>query len=187
MDMVFSEEDTIGASFSGEAFLQEAVRSIAMQQRADGAFPAEKGAVLAEISILENTALATMALLLAADNLSIYRRQIEKSVNYLVNLQLEKPFNKFQFCLAGLAYKLYLEKTNPGKKIARQLSIEIERIQEKVGTLDVLLKPGIPEIEVIKEILNLLGDEKANLKDLTVKSSVKILSTAIFREMSQSS
>lgn len=170
-EMMFKAGDASSGSLSGEALLQEAVRCIALQQRADGSFPAEKGTAAAEVSNYQNTALATLAILLAAENLSIYRRQIEKSVHYLLNMQTDKLISKLQFYLAGLTYKMYLEKSNPGKKIAEQVGLEIERICEKERSLsDALLKPGIAQRAVIEETLDLLGDGKHSLEELTEKA-----------------
>lgn len=183
---VFTDGDT--AAWSTGSDLQEAVRFIAMQQQADGSFPAETEAADAEVSvsIFENTALAALAMLLAADDTKIYRRQIEKSVNHLLDYQLQTRLNEFQFFIAGLTCRLYLEKIRPGKRTAELVSSKIEMMQDKAGTFSaILLNPELSEKGVIEELYNLLGDRKSTLPDVTAKSGVKKLAAAIFREMLQ--
>ena len=181
---VFTDGDT--AAWSTGSDLQEAVRFIALQQQADGSFPAETEAADKGDSVFENTALAALAMLLAADDTKIYRRQIEKSVTYLVDDRRQNQSGEYHHLIAALACKLYLEKMRHNKRTARMAGSKIQMMQDKAGTFSaILLNPELSEKGVIEELYNLLGDRKSTLPDVTAKSGVKKLAAAIFREMLQ--
>lgn len=164
--------------------LQDAVRLIALQQQADGSFPAEEGAVNAALSRFENTALAALALLLAAEELGIYRRQIEKSIQYLMETALQSKIGEHPFFAAALAGKLYLEKCRPGKRTADPIGARMKVMEEQAGSLGaILMKPDLSEKEMIAELLHLTGDGEDNLEKVLPDSCVKTAAAAIFREL----
>ncbi len=172
--------------WSRDSDLQQALRLIAMQQNAEGSFPGESGAENAEASIFENTAIAALALLLAAHDGGIYRRQIEKSLNYLMDEQRYKELKEFPLFAAALAIKLYLKKMRPGKEIRVLMSTMVEAMQGKAGSTGAIqFKQEIPEKKILEKLADLLGDRKGGLQELTPESSIKTLAAAIFGELLQ--
>ena len=175
------------ARWSSGSNLQEAVRLIAMKQKADGSFPAEAEAIDKEASIFENTALAALAMFLAADDTKIYRRQIEKALNYLLDEQQRNQLDGYHYFIAALACRLYIEKMKHDKRTARLAGLKIQAMRDKAGTFSAaLLKPEFSVEEVVEELYKLLGDRESTLAGIGAKSGVKKLAAAIFREMLQS-
>ncbi|MGI6615376.1 MAG: hypothetical protein ACOX30_05065 [Dethiobacteria bacterium] len=163
--------------------LEDAVRVIALQQLANGSFPAEEGAANAELSRFENTALAAAALLLAGES-GLYRRQIEKSVKYLLEAKPQKELKEFHYFTAALAARLYLEKFKIGKRTANQISSKAEVLQGHAGSLAAALhKPDKTGKEMIANLLGFTGDSKSSLENVGPGSSIKTLAAAIFREL----
>jgi len=174
------------ARWSSGSDLQEAVRLIAMKQKADGSFPAEAEAIDKEASIFENTALAALAMLLAAEDTKIYRRQIEKSVTFLLDERQHDQFEEYHYLIAALACRLYLEKMKHDKRAAQLAGSKIQAMQDKAGTFNAsLLDPAYPETWKIEILYSLLGDKESTLSGVAAKSGVKKLAAAIFREMLQ--
>ncbi|HPZ11754.1 MAG TPA: VIT domain-containing protein [Bacillota bacterium] len=181
---LFTDRDT--AAWSAGSDLQEAVRFIAMQQQADGSFPAEAEAVDKEASIFENTALAALAMLLAAEDTKIYRRQIEKSVTFLLDERQHDQLEEYHYLIAALACRLYLEKMKHDKRAAQLAGSKIQAMRDKAGTFSAaLLKPEFSVEELVEELYKLLGDRESTLSGVAAKSGVKKLAAAIFREMLQ--
>lgn len=163
--------------------LEDAVRFIALQQLANGSFPAEEGTANAELSRFENTALAAAALLLAGES-GLYRRQIEKSVKYLLEAKPQKELKEFHYFTAALAARLYLEKFKIGKRTANQISSKAEVLQGHAGSLAAALhKPDKTGKEMIANLLGFTGDSKSSLENVGPGSSIKTLAAAIFREL----
>ena len=157
-----------------------------MQQQADGSFPAEAEAVDKEASIFENTALAALAMFLAAEDTKIYRRQIEKSVTFLLDERQHDQFEEYHYLIAALACRLYLEKMKHDKKAAQLAGSKIQAMRDKAGTFSAaLLKPEFSVEELVEELYKLLGDRESTLSGVAAKSGVKKLAAAIFREMLQ--
>ncbi len=100
-------------------------------------------------------------------------------------MQSEQLFGEFQLGLAALVYKTYLDKISPGQIIAEQLRSGLESIREIAGAYAALLQPEASQTAAIKEVLNQLGDQKVTFKELSTKSDVRALATAIFREILQ--
>ncbi|NLA05685.1 MAG: VWA domain-containing protein, partial [Firmicutes bacterium] len=162
-----------GAVFGAVGSIEDVVRLIALQQQADGSFPAEKGAKNAELSRFENTALAAPALLLSG-NPALYRRQIERSVKYLVEAKPQKKLEEFHYFAVALSARLYLEKFKPGEITARRIGSKMEALRERAGSLAALLeKPGLAEKEIVTELLGFTGDRKSSLKNVGPRSGVK--------------
>jgi Ca-activated chloride channel family protein len=164
--------------------IEDAVRFVAMQQKADGSFPAENGAADLEASIFENTALATLAMLLAPDNSRLYRRQIEKSIEYLAENRLLHCLDEFQCFAAGLACRFYLERIKPAKSVAGEVEAAIEAMSHKADSLSGRFSEPEPlGKNVLDELLIHLDGGKNALADITAISGIRKLVTAIFEEM----
>lgn len=165
--------------------LEDAVRLIALQQRADGSFPAEKRAANTELSGFENTALAALALLLAGDR-GLYRRQIEKAVNCLMEAEPRRGMKDFHYFAAALAAKLYLEEFKPGREIADPLVSRVEVLRERTGSLAAILeKPDLVRKKMIAKLLRFTGARKSSLENIGSGSGIRTLAAAIFRELAR--
>ena len=174
------------AGWSRGSDLRQALRLIAMRQNAEGSFPAESGAENAGASIFENTAMAALALLLAAHDGGIYRRQIEKSVNYLMDERRHKGLKELQLFAAALAGRLYLEKMRPEEETRVFMNTRVEAMRDKAGSPGaILLREEIPEKEILEKLADLLGGRKGGLQELTPESGIKTLAAAIFGALLQ--
>lgn len=178
--------DSITAGSGGN--LQEAVRLIALQQLAEGSFPAGAGEANRGDSRFENTALAALALLLAADEIGIYRRQIEKAISYLLDRGTQDGLSEYHFFFAALACKLYLEKIGPGRPAAKLAARGAELMGNQAGPLSaLLLEPDFKEKDAIMALRDHPGMPKCILKDVSAKNGVKELAAAVFGELLQPS
>ncbi|NLA05853.1 MAG: hypothetical protein GX881_09110, partial [Firmicutes bacterium] len=177
--------DSSSAASSPDSSLQDAIRLIALQQQADGSFPAAEGTAKAELSRFASTALAALTLLLAAADRGIYRRQIEKSLQYLMETERQSDLGERLYFAAALAGKLYLEKFRPDKNTVQKISSGIKVMRRRAGDLGVtLMKERLSEKKLIGELLNLTGNG-SSLEEVAPESSVKTLAGAIFRELLQ--
>lgn len=168
------------------ADLQEAIRSIALQQLAEGSFPAETGAADRRGSLFENTALAMLAMLLAAEEIGIYRRQIEKAISYLVDQGIQNRLGEYHFFIAALACKLYLEKIGPGRPAAKLAASGAELMQSKAGPLSAVLQsPEITEKHMLRVLLDLLEERKKGSPEVSAKGGIRESAAAVFSEMLQ--